>query len=59
MWYDNAMAKKQAGRKPVSGKGWMTHLGTRKPFQELPDTSMIPWLPNIQSAKVRKRRTAL
>jgi len=50
------MPKKQADRKPVSGKGWRTHVRTRKPFQEPPDTSMIPWLPNITSAKVRKRR---
>jgi len=56
MWYDDGMAKKQAGRKPASGKGWRTHLKTRRPFQELPDTSMIPWLPNIPSAKLPKRK---
>jgi len=57
MWYDNAMGKKQAGRKPASGKGWQAQLGTRKEPQELPDTSMIPWLKK-SSSKIRKRRKA-
>jgi|SRR5215467_12121228 len=55
MWYDNPMAKKQARLKPASSKGWRTHLGKDKSPQELPDTSMIAWLPKISSSKVRKR----
>jgi hypothetical protein len=54
MWYDDAMAKKQASRKPASGKAWQTHLRTRKASQKLPDTSKIPWLPKSGSAKLRK-----